>query len=90
MAITAKRNERFNTRISKEMKELFDQAREIGGFSSLSDFVLVSATEKAKSIIMEHNKLTLSRQDSKIFMEALANPPLPNDKLKQAWAGYKE
>ena len=33
---------------------------------------------------MAEEKLELSRRDSKVFLEALRNPPEPNEALKEA------
>ena len=44
---------RFDTRLPKEQKLLFERAAIIGGFRSLTDFILIAAQEKAKEIIRE-------------------------------------
>ena len=42
---------RFDTRMPKEQKLLFERAASIGGYRNLSDFVILSAQEKAKQNI---------------------------------------
>jgi len=38
------------------------------------------------SYTKEHEFITLSDRDRKVFMEALLNPPDPNPKLREAFA----
>jgi uncharacterized protein (DUF1778 family) len=80
---------RFDTRLLKEQKEFFEEAVVIGGYRSLSDFVISSAMEKAKRIVEEKNTLLTSKKDREIFFHALLNPGKPNDKLKAAAKRYK-
>ena len=42
---------RFDTRWTKEEKEYFEKASQLGGFRSLSEFVFYTIKEKAKKII---------------------------------------
>ena len=62
----------------------------LGGYRSLSDFVLRSAMEKAKIIVEERKTLLASKKDREIFFNALLNPPKPTDKLKAAARRYKQ
>lgn len=36
------------------------------------------------------DKIQLSEEDAKAFLEALANPPPPNEKFKEAYRKYHE
>ena len=58
--------------------------------TSLTDFVLGSANEAAYRVVRENDVLELARKDCEIFVKALLNPPPPNQKLRQAFARYKE
>jgi uncharacterized protein (DUF1778 family) len=49
----SKVNTRFDARLSKKDKEFFEYAASIGGFRTLTEFVVFSAQEKAKQIITE-------------------------------------
>jgi len=75
---------RLDLRIPRRQKEFFEQALEIGGFRSLTDFVISAVSEKAEAIMEKHNNWLASENDRKIFFNALVNPPAPNEKLKQA------
>jgi uncharacterized protein (DUF1778 family) len=75
---------RFDTRLPKEQKELFEYAANLGGFRTLSEFMIFSAQQQASNIIEKYNTILASRKDQDIFFDAIINPPKPNDKLKKA------
>lgn len=81
---------RLDLRIPRKQKDYFEQALEIGGFRSLTDFVISAVSEKAEAIMEKHNNWLSSENDRKIFFNALVNPPAPNDKLKQAMRKHRE
>lgn len=81
--------ERLEARVSKEQKELFQQAADIQG-RTLTDFVTSSVAEAAKRAIQEHEMMTLSVRDREVFVEALLSPPEPSDKLRAAASRYKQ
>lgn len=78
------RIERFEARITADQKELFLKASTLGGHKSLSDFIVSSAQEKANNIIAEQQVIQLSKEERTLFVDALLNPPSPNQKLKKA------
>ena len=84
----SKENSRFDARLSKQQKDILERAANLGGYRSLTDFVLSTAQDKAKEIISEHERIIASEKDSKIFFDALINPPGPNDKLKRVAGEY--
>lgn len=92
MALKSKSLEikRFDTRLPKEQKEFFEEAVMLGGYRSLSDFVISSAMEKAKLIVEEHKTILTSKKDRETFFNALLNPSKPTDKLKAAAKRYKQ
>lgn len=75
---------RLDLRISRKQKEYFEQVLQIGGFRSLTDFLISAASEKAEALMEKHNNWLTSENDRKIFFDALVNPPAPNAKLKEA------
>ena len=85
---TAKR-ERLEARVSAEQKALLQRAADLQG-RTLSDFIIGSAQRAAEEIIREHTVITLTAQDSRAFVEALLNPPAPNERLRAAAARYKQ
>jgi uncharacterized protein (DUF1778 family) len=81
---------RFDIRLPKEQKEFFEYAASLGGFRTLTEFVISSAQKQAKKKVEDHNKIITSKRDREIFFNALMNPKKPNKKLKNAMATYKE
>lgn len=81
---------RFDTRLPKEQKEFFEYAAKLGGFRSLTEFIISSVNEKAKTIVKEHDIVLASQRDKELFFDALMNPPSPNQHLLNASREYKE
>jgi uncharacterized protein (DUF1778 family) len=79
----AQKVERLEARLSPSMKELFQEAATMQG-RSLTDFVINSALEAAKRTVRQNELVELSRRDRIAFVEALLNPPPPNDRLQRA------
>jgi uncharacterized protein (DUF1778 family) len=88
--MSAKELSRLDLRIPRKQKDYFEQVLEIGGFRSLTDFLISAASEKAEAIMEKHNNWLSSENDKKIFFDALVNPPTPNDKLKRAMKNHGE
>lgn len=81
---------RFDARLTREQKEFFEYASQLGGFRSLTEFIIQAAQLRAKEIIEEHNKILASNKDKEIFFDALLNPPSPNTELKSALDAYNK
>jgi uncharacterized protein (DUF1778 family) len=80
---------RFDAKIPKGQKELFEYAASLGGFRTLTDFIISTVQEKANAIIEGHNTILSSEKDREIFFNALTNPQGPNPKLQDATERYK-
>lgn len=80
---------RFDTRLSKEQKLFFERAARLGGYRSLTDFVVLTVQEKAKKIIAEREQVIASQKDSEIFFNAVINSPKANNNLTNAADEYK-
>jgi uncharacterized protein (DUF1778 family) len=83
------RNERLETRVTADQKNLIEQAAALQG-RSVTDFVLTSVQEAAQRAIEEHQRLDLSVRDSQAFVEALINPPPVNDRLRETARRYRQ
>jgi uncharacterized protein (DUF1778 family) len=77
------RSERLDARLTAAEKELIETAANLRGTSS-SDFVRMAVKEAALKTIREHEVLTLNQESRKVFIEALLNPPKPNQKALAA------
>jgi len=74
----------FDTRLSKEQKDFFEYAAHLGGFRTLTEFVLHTVKQQASEIVEKHQSILDPKRDREIFFEAILNPPLPNEALKMA------
>jgi uncharacterized protein (DUF1778 family) len=83
------RNERLEARVTPETKSLCQQAAAIQG-STLTEFVVNSAVEAAKRTVRENEFAELTQRDRIAFVEALLNPPAPNDRLQAAAARHAQ
>lgn len=81
---------RFDTRLPKEQKEFFEYAASLGGFRSLTDFILQAVQEMANRIVAENEKVLASERDRNIFFDALMNTPEPNERLKRATQRFND
>ncbi len=79
---------RFDTRLSKTQKDLFEEAARLGGFRNLTDFVIVAVQEKANEILSEQERIIVSQRDSEVFFNAVFNPQSPNEELTKAAKEY--
>ena len=80
---------RFDTRLPKEQKQFFEKAAMLGGYRSLTDFIVQAVQEKAKEIIKERELIIASEQDSEVFFAEITKPMNPNRYLIQALDRYK-
>ncbi|RYZ51237.1 MAG: DUF1778 domain-containing protein [Chitinophagaceae bacterium] len=60
----------------------------LGGFKSLSEFIVHAVSQEAHKIEEKHSRILASEKDKKIFFDALMNPPKPNPALKRAFKKY--
>jgi uncharacterized protein (DUF1778 family) len=79
----ALRSERLEARVRADLKQLLQRAAALRG-STLSEFLVSSAREAAERAIREHEIITLSVRDGEAFVQALLNPPEPNEALRAA------
>jgi uncharacterized protein (DUF1778 family) len=56
----------------------------LAGRSSLEDFRVQAAMEKAQRLIAEPRVMALSQRDTEAFSQVLDNPPPPNQPLMAA------
>jgi uncharacterized protein (DUF1778 family) len=85
-----KEKARFDTRLTKEQKLFFERAATIGGFRSLSEFIIWTVQEKAREIIREEESVLASQRDSEIFFNAMVNADKPNSELISAAEQYNK
>ena len=76
---TITRGERLDARVTREEKEMIETAASLSG-TSASDFIRIATRQAALNAIREHEVLTLNEEAKRVFVEALLNPPEPNEK----------
>jgi uncharacterized protein (DUF1778 family) len=82
-SVRGRKSDRIDARLSTEAKRLIALAAESQGLS-LSDFVVRSAQEAAEKVLRDRRVIELSTRDSVVFVEAMDNPPTPNEELRAA------
>lgn len=86
--MTTKDQARFDARLPKEQKQFFERAAYLGGFRSLTDFVILTVQEKAKEIVQEKEQIIASEKDSQLFFDAITKAKKPSKALKNAIEVY--
>ena len=81
---------RFDTKIPKETKELLERATVLGGYRTLTEFIISSAQDRAREIVREQDDFLASENDRAIFFNAIIKNEEPNDNLKKAAERYKK
>jgi uncharacterized protein (DUF1778 family) len=83
------RDQRLEARVTPGQKELIERAAYVQG-RTVTDFMITALQDAAQRVIEESAAWKLSRQQQKTFVEALMNPPAPNQNLRVAYQRYKE
>ena len=86
--MVSKKTNRITTRVNEDVKNTLSGAAEFVG-TTINQFLVKAALEKAEAIIERKRVIILSKQDSEVFFAALDNPPEPNQELKNALANNK-
>ena len=88
MKTAVKEHARFDARLPKEQKQLFERAAYLGGYRNLTDFIILTLQEKAKEIVKESEQIIASERDGEIFFDAVTKPKKPSKTLKRAFDDY--
>lgn len=79
---------RITARIDSDTQALLGRAAQLSGIPTINAFVLGAAVEKAKAILKEEHMLMLNGEQSLQLLNALDNPPEPNEALKRLFARH--
>lgn len=82
------RNQRLETRITAAQKELIERAASVQG-QTVTDFVVSALQQAAQKTIEQSTVWSLSQEQQQTFLDALANPPAPNETLRGARKRYE-
>ncbi|MGM0418297.1 MAG: DUF1778 domain-containing protein [Thermodesulfobacteriota bacterium] len=80
---------RITARVDADTQNLLNKATALSGMSSINNFVLNAAVEKAKQIIEHDQFLKLTENDANLLIKALDRPAEINPKLKAAAESYE-
>lgn len=81
------KKDRLDFRVTAEFKELVSQAASLSG-TSVTAYVIEAALERATKTIELHDRIVLTNKARDQFLDALANPPAPNEVLQKAAKKY--
>lgn len=82
--------ERMEIRTHTTTKQMLEQASELSGARSVSEYVNRVLREEASRVIEEHSKMTLPNEIFDQFITACENAASPNDALKAALKSSRE
>jgi uncharacterized protein (DUF1778 family) len=77
-------NARIDLRLSHEQKESLERAAHLGGYRSLSDFIISAAELSAKSILDDSLFVELCKADAAVFCSMLLEDKQPKEELNAA------
>jgi|SRR5579862_8688644 len=80
---------RLEARVTADQKRLIERAAHLRG-TTVTDFVVESAQQAATETIKEFETLVLRDRAREIFVNAILNPPVPNEAARAAAQRYKE
>src|SRR5689334_1950208 len=87
-ALRARKHQRLEARITPDQKHLIERAAQLRG-TTVTNFVVASAQQAATDTIREFEVLTLRDRARTVFVNALLNPPVPNQAAQAAARRYK-
>ena len=80
---------RLEARVDAQIKARWQQAADLQGIT-LTDFIITSLQESASKIIQQHQTMKLRKKDTVAFVDAILNPPQPNENLIAAAKEYQK
>jgi uncharacterized protein (DUF1778 family) len=84
----SRKKARLEARVTPAQKRLIERAAALRG-TSVTEFVVVSAQEAATRAIKDFEVLSLREEAREVFINAILNPPVPNEAARIAAERYK-
>lgn len=81
--MSALKKQRIDLRLNDHDKSMIEEAAAMTN-QSVTQFMLSSASERAAEVIEQHRRLILNEESWELVMNAISNPAIPNERLKQA------
>lgn len=79
----ALKKQRIDLRLTDDDKSTIEEAAAMTN-QTITQFMVASASERAAEIIEQHRRLILNEESWNRVMDAIDNPPVPDDRLKRA------
>lgn len=84
-----RKEQRLEARVTPEQKRLIERAATLRG-TTVTEFVVASAQEAAANTIKDFEVLHLRDEAREVFVNAVLNPPAPNEAARAAAERYKK
>lgn len=81
--MSALKKQRIDLRLSDEDKSLIEEAAAMTN-QTITQFMVNSASARAAEVIEQHRRLILNEASWNQVMDAICNPPSPDNRLKRA------
>ncbi|WP_241606577.1 DUF1778 domain-containing protein [Rosenbergiella epipactidis] len=81
--MTALKKQRIDIRLNEDEKSLIEEAAAFRN-QTVSQFVLSSASQLASEVVEQHHRIVLAQDAWSAVMNAIDNPPAPNERLRSA------
>ncbi|MBJ9325004.1 DUF1778 domain-containing protein [Citrobacter freundii] len=87
--MSALKKQRIDLRLNEDDKHMIEEAAAMTN-QSISQFMVSTASARAAEVIDQHRRLLLNEESWNLVMDAITNPPAPNDRLKRAAKRHRE
>lgn len=81
--MSAPKKQRIDLRLNDNDKSMIEEAAAMTN-QTITQFMVSTASERAAEVIEQHRRLVLNEESWNLVMDAISNPPAPNDRLKRA------
>jgi uncharacterized protein (DUF1778 family) len=80
-------DERITARVPSSARLIIERAAALYG-ASINQFIVQAAVDRANEVLQSMEVLKLTSRDAEIFLNALTNPPQPNQNLLDAVSAH--
>ena len=84
-----RKQQRLEARVTPDQKRLIERAAQLRG-TTVTEFVVASARQAASETIKDFEIWSLRGEAREAFVNAILNPPVPNQALRAAAQQYKK
>ncbi|WP_297205840.1 DUF1778 domain-containing protein [uncultured Pluralibacter sp.] len=81
--MSALKKQRIDLRLTEDDKNIIEEAAAMSN-QTVTQFLVSSACEHAAQVIEQHRRLVLNEESWNQVMDAISNPPPPNERIKRA------